>query len=418
MRFPAAPRDLAERPLLFMVNKRPEAWLFGNRLYGVVTRVPVAVTRPTTLLRIESPVSWRTGFGGYSMLAIDGIESIHWPKDPAVASLIHANAEFRPEGLSLRTRISPAYEFKLEVPDAPQVASAILASRGWNWQISDKGKYAQALLEVAGDLVSVLASQRALMVGAALASLSRPKAEQRLRRLNLANVDAEVVVRAVADTIVANWLRSRPVGEIAGDLGLPKRSVLPILESLVSAGLVRRGFRFDCPRCGLSSSIGLGQVDDRVECPGCRTPSVLTGSAAGEEPTLVYSLNSLLDRAFDQDCVSHTLTALWAAQHADIIWAVPGALVTDSDGNEREVDFLGISREAMVVGELKATAIAIDEPLALDMIDLARRLGATRLVLGTPDEWSEEAREDLATRVQSADVAITMIGGSELLPGA
>lgn len=103
--------------------------------------------------------------------------------------------------------------------------------------------------------------------------------------------------------------------------------------------------------------VELSRSDDAVACPGCFTSQPLVGPF-GSEPVLAYALNTLFDRALGQNCVSHVLTELFLRQTQNVIWAVPGADIGGPNDEPHEVDVLAISRDALIIGELKATSAA------------------------------------------------------------
>ena len=365
-------------------------WLYGDRRYGTVVQAPVTVARPTMNVRFDSPIDFRPRFGGYVRVGIDGVEELRWPCREAVAKQIEPNGVLRPEGLSLLTTTAPGYNFTLRVPDPATIVGAVLAERGWSWAPSDKGRYAQALMNATGDGIRALVSPEALRLVEALSSLSRVKAEQLLgRRANGAVTDH--VIRLASDVLLARTARWRRLSEVAGEIGVRKRRLLPTADSLLAAGLLRRGFAFTCPTCSLPSTVPLDRAADIVRCEGCRSNHVLAGPH-GQEPELVYALNSLLDRAMDQDCIPHVLAALWVATHRQAVWAVPGATVTHRDGREREIDLLALARDALIVGELKASREVFRRPIIHGAARLARELAADVLLLGALDDWPEAER--------------------------
>ncbi len=406
-------RDLAERPLRYRVNGHPATWLFGDRRYGIATPTAVPVTKPRMMFQAESPIRCLPGTGGHVRVSVSGIEDLRWPTRPTVARLIERNASYRDGELSLVLGTVPAFTFNLSVPEAEEVVTAILGERGWTWATSDKGRYAQSLEAAAGLHVGSLASPEVLAFIQALASLSRRKAEQLIRGLGKFPTDSDRIV--AVERLQAREPRWRTLGEIAGDLKVVRKSLIPLTEPLIEAGLLRRAYRMRCRACGLPWHVELNRADDIVGCPGCFSRQALIGPA-GQEPDLAYSLNSLLDRALDQDCVSHVLAEFVVRQSRAVVWSVPGANVFGPEGAKREVDLLAISRDALIVGELKTRSTAFNRTFVRDLGDLARELGADALLLGSLDEWSTELRSSAPEWVGSGLETI-MLGRADLLPG-
>jgi hypothetical protein len=113
--------------------------------------------------------------------------------------------------------------------------------------------------------------------------------------------------------------------------------------------------------------------------------------------------------------VSHLLADLLVRQTRGVIWSVPGAIVTAPDGHEREVDLLAISRDALIVGELKTRSTEFRRSYVRDLAGLARDLNADALLLGSLDDWPEELREKVARWVGSG-LETVIVGGADLLP--
>jgi ribosomal protein S27E len=411
---PTKPRDFVERPLRFRLNAHPAAWLWGERLYGKRVQVPVTVTRPATTVHFNSPVQFSPKLFGYLRVEIDGIEALRWPKRDEVARLIEPNASYRPEGLSLLAHPQPRYTFTLRVPSATEVVSAVLTARGWSWQRSDKGRYAQSLIDAVGNRLPVLASPAALAVCRALATLSRVKAEQLLESTVARGTPADEVIRRVAEALVARTARWRPIQEIAGELHQRTRELLPTLNQLIEARLVSRGFAFTCPSCGLGSAVPFDRAADEVRCEGCRVTATLIGPPS-QEPVILYAMNSLLDRALDQDCVSHVLTLRWVVERRAAVWAVPGAEVRASgNGLSREVDLLALSRDALLVGEMKESSLAFDGRTLRRTADLARALGANILILSSMDDWPHDRRAEAVAIAAKNNLEVIALEGRDL----
>ncbi len=362
--------------------------------------ITVPVTKPKTIFSADMALRCRPGTGGYLRASVTGIDDLRWPHRTSVARLVAPNATWRDDMLGVVVSTAPSFTFTLGVPDPSEVVSAIIGERGWRWEVSDKGRYAQSLAATAGDHVAALASSEATDLVTALASLNRKKAEQLLRQLRAP--ERELDRMKVIEGVLTRGARWRTLGEIAGDIpNGTKANLIPFVHRLLEAGLIRRAFKLECRNCRIPFHVELNRADDIVACPGCMTRQVLAGRT-GQEPLFVYALNSLLDRAIDQDCVSHLLAELWTRQSLGVLWAVPGANVVPADGPGREIDLLAIARDALIVGELKARSASFSRAYVRNLAELARNLNADVLLLGSLDDWSDDRRADVTAWVGSS----------------
>jgi hypothetical protein len=390
-------RDLQTRPLHFRVNVHPAPFLFGDRTYGIAQSLPIPVTGPKTVFHSDSPYAMRPRHGGYLRVGVGEVDQLRWPPKAAVARLIEPNASYRDDSLGFVVQTSDrGFTFSLKVPEASAIVEAILGERGATWALSDKGRYATALGSAAGTYSGLLSDEDTLRFASALASLSRRKAHQLLQRLRLPEADPERI--AAIERVLAQGRRWRRLGEVAGELGATKRSLLPVANGLLEAGLLNRALPLSCRSCGMVSFIELAAADDWVSCPACKSRQTLIGSD-GAEPEFAYGLNALLDRALDQDCVSHLLAELYVRRVSAVVWSVPGALISLSGGVAREIDLLAMSHDRLIMGELKSKPTDFRPTYVRDLARLAVEIGAGELLLGTTSNWDAAEKETVEKAV-------------------
>lgn len=411
-------RNLTETPLTFGVNLQPGLFLGRRRSQGVQGQILVPVASPETTVYITSPARFRRTFGGRIRLEIRGIDALEWPHRPSVARLIHNHGSYTEYGIGLVTTPNDRYQFVFRTPEPANVAEAILGEQGWTWSLSDKGRYAQALRgSLSGiEALAAVGSTQALSVVRALTSLSRPKAEQAIRQsVGTRRIDAEQLRQTLDDVLPSLVPRWRSLGEVSGVVGAKREHILPVLEGLLEERLVLRGFRFKCEVCNLRAYLPLGREADRITCEGCGSSSLLRGPE-GQEPMLFYSLNTLLDRVMDQDCLGHLLAARWVTNLGRMLWFAPGTNVTnEANGEAKEIDLLGLSHSELLVGEVKATAGAFRPAVVRRTVDLARNLGATTVVLAALDAWPEDLGEMAVRFAESKGLQVLLGGATELL---
>jgi hypothetical protein len=376
------------------------------------------VTRPKSRIHIDAPIAFNPTIGGYIRVDIGNTEHITWPRRRSTAQLVDPNATWTDGGLGLITRPSRSWDFELSVPDPAAVITACLQEEGWTWAASDKGRYAQALLTsvVGRERLGSLGDATALRVVRTLGSLTSRKAEQVLRSSLPAAVSAEQIEAALATTLptlVPQWLTANEIASRLGGAGRGgRRDAIAALDRLMEDRLVRRAFRFDCGNCGMTSHVLFDQATEWLACEGCTLAGRLRGPEG--EPVIAYGLNSLLDRAADQDCHIHLPVQDWIRASLGAVWSVPGADVVSATHGRREVDVLALSRSEVIVSEVKSSAAGMTPDAVREAALLASQLGADRLVLAVVGSWPETERPPVPTVASHGPVAVTMVDLDQL----
>jgi len=152
----------------------PTPWCCYPRRYGRGTSELVQVFSGRTVIRAPSPVPFRLGLGGWVKVSLSGLRSFAVPRRPAVAQLFVDDAWFSGDRLCLKRATANMYEIAVTIPEPPAVLAAALRDAGVTFALSDKGKYAQALLDRAPDLEELVRRPRALEV---IADLTRKRTE-------------------------------------------------------------------------------------------------------------------------------------------------------------------------------------------------------------------------------------------------
>lgn len=226
-------------PMTFLPNLHPADFVMGRRREGKTRDVPISVTRPRSTLYAHSPTEVNSSINGYLRLDVRGVSVWTWPRSDAVAKLIHRDAVAVDEGFSLLTSPNVAYRFEFEVPEPQEVCSAFLKERAWTWAYSDKGKYADALIDAHGlSTLSVLSKRHTLDVVGALASTSRVKAEQLLERTVGTSATPEELARVVSQIMPLGERRWLTLTGLCSELQAKKPRVLTTLADLLQLSLV------------------------------------------------------------------------------------------------------------------------------------------------------------------------------------
>ncbi len=271
---------------------------------------------------------------------------------------------------------------------------------GYEVEISQAGRYAQALLGRLGRLQSlrVLANEDAVTLLAALSPLSRKKLAQKFAAEQSPN---GTIVQRLVDQLRKEplWieLQSRTLGELVSIRTLKKNRLLPVLGSLVESGLVLRGRSLRCPVCNYPDWIGLRELDERLQCRACNEyfPLPTTDAGRTREAETAYRLDGLMARCMDQDLLPVLLSLSNMASlgpSVRIQQAWPGLEIFDGT-DKREVDLLVSTGRKVTVFECKANARSMSERNARALINIARGLAAIPTVAALDGEFSRPVRD-------------------------
>jgi hypothetical protein len=386
----AAPGSLGTEPdpgtaLTAAVGLDPTPWCCYPRRYGRGSSELVQVFAGQTVTRTPSPVPFRVGTGGWVQVSLSGLRAFAAPPRPAVARLFTDDAWFSGGRLCMKRATMNRYELAVTVPEPSSVLSAALADKGVTFTLSDKGKYAQALLARAPGLEELVRQPGALEV---IADLTR-KRNDRFRKELEKLLQGKTGDTAPVDDILALAretvpLPHQPAAEMPKhELATP--GIAGILEQLVALGMCSRGFSIACAECQMESYVEHSAVTARATCPGCGASGAYRAAASRPAgPVIRYRLNSLLDRANDQGAPAHILGLACLRDYAGSRpWhVVPGADLYDDAGTQvGELDLLGYMGEHLVAGEVKTSPADFTEEQVTKDLSLAARIGADIYVM-------------------------------------
>ena len=385
----AAPGSLGTEPdpgatARAAVRLDPTPWCCYRRRYGKgITELVQVFAGPTTI-RAASPVPFRLGTGGWVKVSLSGLRALTAPPRAAVARLFVPDGWFSGGRLSLKRATANMYQIAVTIPEPAAILAAALRDAGVTFTLSDKGKYAQALLARAGDLEGLVRQPGALEV---ITDLTR-KRSSRFKKEVEKLLGHEPGDTGLADRITALARETVPLPH-QSVAELPKHDldaegIAAIVERLVALGLCTRGFSVDCAECQMESFVDHSAVTAQATCPGCGAAGAYRGAKdkpAG--PVVRYRLNSLLDRASDNGAPPHILGMACLREHAAgrPLYVLPGALLSDADAELGEVDLLGYLGEHLIVGEVKTSPADFTEEQITKDLTIAARCGADIYVM-------------------------------------
>lgn len=382
-----------------------------RRMPGRRTRQLVQFERPMTRMWLESPVSFR---GAVPIkLRLTAERYLDAPASSAVAKLYHDAAKWDENTLEFPFIASEPFNFDLRIPEAADLLRAYEADHGISYELSDKGRYARAVLALAGaaDIFDSGASVRA--VGAMVTPRSRTLIRELKRELaGASDLELDAVARVVGSRMrLVAW----PAVRVAAALRMSPKEVGVILERLVGLGLVYRGLLIRCATCGIDSFRAMPESQPAAQCPACGSVARYETAGFGE-PQTHYQLNSLLDRAGDNGVLPHLFTLARLRQMFPDLYAMLGVDLTSAGATVGEVDVLAVAGRSVLVGEVKSAAEAFDTRQVIRDFGLSKRLGATHHVVGCIEPLRPSLVKRLKLRAERQGLQLVVIEG-ERAPG-
>jgi hypothetical protein len=309
----------------------------------------------------------------------------------------------------------------ISIPEPHAVLSAALLDSGLTFELSDKGKYVQALLDRAPGLEELISEFPALEV---IQDLTRKRTAQFKNDL-VALLEGKPGTDGLVDDILSLARERVPLPhQSVGDLpkhGLGAASIASTLERLAALGLCSRGFSLQCTACQMESYIELAEITGQATCPGCGTRGAYreaTNKPSG--PVVRYRLSSLLDLASDQGAPPHILGLACLRREAAgrPFYAVPGALLEKDGKHLGEVDLLGYLGGQVIVGEVKTSPSEFTEEQVKKDLGLAAHAKAGIYAMIAVHPITDEQAGTAAQLASAQGCRLLTLSGDAARPGA
>lgn len=284
------------------------------------------------------------------------------------------------------------------LPSEWEALSLWFQDRGLRVQSGQSGRYAEAMISLVGGVnnIGVFATRQAYNLLYRLALKSSKKVAQRLNQLlgSAGSVESDVL-NALAGLDIGPELKGVPktLTQLMSDADLAPRNTVPeTVEHLLRIGALRRGLFLQCPRCGTSDWHPVDELQEQLTCPGCgqRFPLPLVDENA-KERSWQFRLNSLMNRAVDQDLIVNALTLFRETRKRYATCISVGLEIFKGEEAEAELDLCFVVDQQIVAAECK-----IGDQVEAKDIARARfvaSLGFAEFVFSTvKDAWSEDAQ--------------------------
>jgi hypothetical protein len=378
-------------------------------------------------LLLSPPTGFRNRYGGATAVDFECDVWNRYPDNRFIAESIKAGSRFSPYGLSMITTTPDQPRLNsFNLPDEWETLRIHFESKGYQVRLSRDGQYSDAIVSLVGGLngIELLASKESYLLLDMLALKSTKKIAQRIvNMLGIEENRTSEIEYLFNEMEIAPELKGLPktYRQLSNDPRLkPYRSnLLNLLNRLSEAEVIKRGFYLDCPHCGAPDWYPLLSINERLTCSGCSNNFGLpVEMPVGTEIQWQYRLNTLINRAVDQDVLPNILSLYYAIKQRKCSCLTVGLELLRDGRVQKEFDFLFISEQKVYAGECKAGSELGDKDSGTAL--LAAKLGFHRFYFCTVRNFSsdtlrriEETKSKLGR--EELKMEIEIITGTDLL---
>ncbi|HKI79337.1 MAG TPA: hypothetical protein VKA26_12405 [Ignavibacteriaceae bacterium] len=301
-------------------------------------------------------------------VVIDIISDIwkSFPKSRLVAQSMRSNSYFSKYGLtsfSLASKNTNSFEFKL-LDDWTKI-KLFFEEKGYEIKPSKITSYSAAIINLLGGINNLNVLNNSLVIN--LLDVLSVKSSKKLVQKILNKIDGrsqkeETLLKIFNEFNLAPELKSIPKTyeelRTLPRLSLIKSKILSTLNELSKMQIIKRGFYIECNRCGLKEWYSLGSSDEFLICPGCDQKFILPiEENKNVETKWRYRLNSLMNRAIDQDIITGLVSVGHLIQKRNTFCHYFGIeLKKASNKNAKtDIDFCFVENQKIHIGECKTS---------------------------------------------------------------
>lgn len=395
-----------ERTLNYLLNYLclPQAYKNG---YGQAPLPrPMNIVPGNVEILLDPPAGFQNRF--HQGVVVDLMSDVwdRFPKSHAVANSVSSGAWFSNHGCSISLSVTdqPTY-FSFQFPEDRLALRTHFKELGFDTRPSDKGQYGHAILKLLGGLEGVkeIADRETYDLLKLLSLKSSKKVAQYvIQQMGWKDVDEVAIAQSLANIDMVPELKRVPksVQDLTSSLRSSKAKILRILKKLSAFAIVKRGMHLECPQCGTPTWYHIEQIAESIMCMGCSFRFALPveyPAGSGIEPTWEYTLNTLANRAMDQDLFSVLFAVSYAAGSERIFSLEPGfELIKKGDSNVfAEFDFIFVRKQRIFAGEVKAGNEIEDKDLKAAR--LAAKLGFRAYWFCSAIGFSDSSKSKIST---------------------
>jgi hypothetical protein len=410
--FPLAVPDPG-RQLTYMISHDLLSRMGTHRTSGSVSVAAISVQRPTTRIREASPLQWNPSLygAGRVSLRVSG-PPIVGPQLLPVARQYHERSRWHHGRLELQETITPVFDFQIRIPEPGEILRAACSARNVSYTLSDKARHVHGVWALARDPAMFRRPEVIDVIRVLTPESSRELIKQLKKRSDLTEQDKrELTILAAANRVTMRTLRDIATHPLLS--GTLQPTIAGALQELVTAGMVVRGLRADCPVCLLQHLYGLDEAQPVPACPGCGTEAVYAVDDGSGEPALYYRINTLVQTlSLNGGLAPLAATALLASEDA---YVVPGALIRLSEADAGEVDLLGWRGETLFAGEAKMSAAQLEAADHDKDVSKSVLVGATEHLAVCLQPIPQKTRDAMQSACERAGIDLVILDRQRLL---
>ena len=406
----------------------------GSYHEGVYVQPPLYTTLALGKNEVlyEPPGEFRNRSGGGVAIDFECEVWNRFPFDRNVASLINQNGWFSKYGFTNIYSIGDRSSYlAFNLPSEWETVETYFSRRGITIRRSKSDEYSNGVLNVLGGWhqTTILASKPAYLLLDILSLRSTKKISQRIEQALGLGVNDIETIRSLLKDLLQNIetlpeLKGIPrtYEQLYNDARLTKyrQQLLGLMSNLSQHQVLKRGLYLYCPNCGAPDWYPLDNLSEEVRCSGCGQQFIVPiEQPAGSEIRWQYRLNTLINRAVDQDVLVPMLAVSFLTHDKEATCRVVGLELRKVDEVLGDLDYVYVLDQKLYAGECKAGSELAKKDLETAL--LALKLGIAEFRFCTLRRFSSEAQTLIEeARRQSVtagypETAISILEGDQLI---
>jgi hypothetical protein len=406
---------IPDLPPSYLEGIKPKSTVVANLKLG---RNEVVFNTPSSFINRSS-----------GLVSLD-IESELWDRYPLshnVAQSINQKGWFSRYGFSQMVTMYPgARSITFNAINELDALRLYFQDKGYQIHLGKISQYSNAFVNLVGglDKVDLLTYKPVQVILDVLTIRNSKKIAQRIISELRLQQESEETLQAILDEIeVIPELKNtaRTIGSITSDARIKpyREKILGLIEHLCQHQIIKRGFYLPCSNCGSPEWYPLRTLHEFLVCPGCSHEFMLpVRNEGGTEIQWQYRLNTLVNRAVDQDVLTGILAVHNLTRHISYSSVCFGLNLRKDGKDITDFDFFFVTEQTIYAGECKSGISLGDKDFSTAL--LAAQLGVAKFYFCTIKAFNKETLEKIETlkqdlQQQDYEMEINVLQENDLL---